>query len=167
MVVHIFGKKQKLYKWFDGDTSSNVRITEISEQYNFFYEKLMSLEGGLEPPTLWLTATRSNQLSYSSSCLAFRSESMCRCFQKRIQVLRRQEATTNPNSFDGQQTQKFHDVENTKQSTVPHPSYPPPRGRRQPAAVSEQSPPPRACPFLPLVGTVVLVPSPLHWWGVE
>ena len=26
-----------------------------------------TLEGGLEPPTLWLTATRSNQLSYSSS----------------------------------------------------------------------------------------------------
>ena len=25
-----------------------------------------TLEGGLEPPTLWLTATRSNQLSYSS-----------------------------------------------------------------------------------------------------
>lgn len=29
-------------------------------------EKIVSLEGGLEPPTLWLTATRSNQLSYSS-----------------------------------------------------------------------------------------------------
>jgi hypothetical protein len=28
----------------------------------------ITLEGGLEPPTLWLTATRSNQLSYSSSC---------------------------------------------------------------------------------------------------
>ena len=28
--------------------------------------KILSLEGGLEPPTLWLTATRSNQLSYSS-----------------------------------------------------------------------------------------------------
>ena len=27
---------------------------------------LNTLEGGLEPPTLWLTATRSNQLSYSS-----------------------------------------------------------------------------------------------------
>jgi hypothetical protein len=27
---------------------------------------LETLEGGLEPPTLWLTATRSNQLSYSS-----------------------------------------------------------------------------------------------------
>jgi hypothetical protein len=27
-----------------------------------------TLEGGLEPPTLWLTATRSNQLSYSSRC---------------------------------------------------------------------------------------------------
>ncbi len=26
-----------------------------------------ALEGGLEPPTLWLTATRSNQLSYSST----------------------------------------------------------------------------------------------------
>ena len=26
-----------------------------------------SLEGGLEPPTLWLTATRSSQLSYSSN----------------------------------------------------------------------------------------------------
>jgi hypothetical protein len=25
-----------------------------------------ALEGGLEPPTLWLTAIRSNQLSYSS-----------------------------------------------------------------------------------------------------
>ena len=30
--------------------------------------KKVSLEGGLEPPTLWLTATRSNQLSYSSNC---------------------------------------------------------------------------------------------------
>jgi hypothetical protein len=29
-------------------------------------KKLYTLEGGLEPPTLWLTATRSNQLSYSS-----------------------------------------------------------------------------------------------------
>ena len=29
-------------------------------------QKKKSLEGGLEPPTLWLTATRSNQLSYSS-----------------------------------------------------------------------------------------------------
>jgi hypothetical protein len=29
-------------------------------------KKNYSLEGGLEPPTLWLTATRSNQLSYSS-----------------------------------------------------------------------------------------------------
>lgn len=28
--------------------------------------KINTLEGGLEPPTLWLTATRSNQLSYSS-----------------------------------------------------------------------------------------------------
>ncbi len=28
--------------------------------------KKFALEGGLEPPTLWLTATRSNQLSYSS-----------------------------------------------------------------------------------------------------
>ncbi|AET02364.1 hypothetical protein MTR_8g039590 [Medicago truncatula] len=28
--------------------------------------ELKSLEGGVEPPTLWLTATRSNQLSYSS-----------------------------------------------------------------------------------------------------
>jgi hypothetical protein len=27
----------------------------------------MPLEGGVEPPTLWLTATRSNQLSYSSN----------------------------------------------------------------------------------------------------
>ena len=27
---------------------------------------MKTLEGGLEPPTLWLTATRSNQLSYSS-----------------------------------------------------------------------------------------------------
>ena len=27
-----------------------------------------TLEGGVEPPTLWLTATRSNQLSYSSFC---------------------------------------------------------------------------------------------------
>jgi hypothetical protein len=26
-----------------------------------------ALEGALEPPTLWLTATRSNQLSYSST----------------------------------------------------------------------------------------------------
>ena len=34
----------------------------------------LTLEGGFEPPTLWLTATRSNQLSYSShifSCLNF------------------------------------------------------------------------------------------------
>ena len=30
-----------------------------------------TLEGGLEPPTLWLTATRSNQLSYSSLHKAF------------------------------------------------------------------------------------------------
>jgi hypothetical protein len=29
-------------------------------------EYFLSLEGGLEPPTLWLTATRSGQLSYSS-----------------------------------------------------------------------------------------------------
>jgi hypothetical protein len=28
----------------------------------------ISLKEGLEPPTLWLTATRSNQLSYSSFC---------------------------------------------------------------------------------------------------
>ena len=27
---------------------------------------MKALEGGLEPPTLWLTATRSSQLSYSS-----------------------------------------------------------------------------------------------------
>ena len=31
-----------------------------------------TLEGGLEPPTLWLTATRSNQLSYSSLHMTFR-----------------------------------------------------------------------------------------------
>ncbi len=30
-----------------------------------------TLEGGLEPPTLWLTATRSNQLSYSSVTLTY------------------------------------------------------------------------------------------------
>ena len=29
-------------------------------------KRYCTLEGGLEPPTLWLTATRSNQLSYSS-----------------------------------------------------------------------------------------------------
>ena len=34
-------------------------------------KKPQALEGGLEPPTLWLTATRSNQLSYSSYLLAF------------------------------------------------------------------------------------------------
>jgi hypothetical protein len=28
----------------------------------------LTLEGGLEPPTLWLTARRSGQLRYSSSC---------------------------------------------------------------------------------------------------
>ena len=32
---------------------------------------LQTLEGGLEPPTLWLTATRSNQLSYSSLLLSY------------------------------------------------------------------------------------------------
>ena len=31
-------------------------------------KKHKSLEEGLEPSTLWLTATRSNQLSYSSCC---------------------------------------------------------------------------------------------------
>ena len=34
-------------------------------------KKPQALEGGLEPPTLWLTATRSNQLSYSSYLVAF------------------------------------------------------------------------------------------------
>ena len=29
-----------------------------------FTKVLTALEGGLEPPTLWLTATRSSQLSY-------------------------------------------------------------------------------------------------------
>lgn len=29
-------------------------------------QRARALEGGVEPPTLWLTATRSNQLSYSS-----------------------------------------------------------------------------------------------------
>ena len=32
-------------------------------------KKKKTLEGGLEPPTLWLTATRSSQLSYSSFLL--------------------------------------------------------------------------------------------------
>ena len=32
------------------------------------------LEGGLEPPTLWLTATRSNQLSYSSHYINITAE---------------------------------------------------------------------------------------------
>jgi hypothetical protein len=40
-------------------------------------EKTNSLEGGLEPPTLWLTATRSNQLSYSSFQYLFQSTSLC------------------------------------------------------------------------------------------
>jgi hypothetical protein len=34
-------------------------------------EKVNSLEEGLEPSTLWLTATRSNQLSYSSFWFLF------------------------------------------------------------------------------------------------
>ena len=34
-------------------------------------KKIKPLEGGLEPPTLWLTATRSNQLSYSSYWCTF------------------------------------------------------------------------------------------------
>ena len=33
-------------------------------------KKIKPLEGGLEPPTLWLTATRSGQLSYSSFCFS-------------------------------------------------------------------------------------------------
>ncbi len=33
---------------------------------SWILSKNSTLEGGLEPPTLWLTATRSNQLSYSS-----------------------------------------------------------------------------------------------------
>ena len=37
--------------------------------WSVFKEKKFSLEGGLEPPTLWLTAARSNQLSYSSLAL--------------------------------------------------------------------------------------------------
>ena len=36
--------------------------------FQFFEKFEKALEGGLEPPTLWLTATRSNQLSYSSCC---------------------------------------------------------------------------------------------------
>ena len=37
-------------------------------KYSMFLWKYQkkTLEGGLEPPTLWLTATRSSQLSYSS-----------------------------------------------------------------------------------------------------
>jgi hypothetical protein len=35
-------------------------------------KKKLTLEGGLEPPTLWLTATRSGQLSYSSSLCFFK-----------------------------------------------------------------------------------------------
>jgi hypothetical protein len=35
-------------------------------------KKKLTLEGGLEPPTLWLTATRSGQLSYPSSRCFFK-----------------------------------------------------------------------------------------------
>ena len=45
-------------------------VYEICEAFMHAYEmerlRKDALEGGLEPPTLWLTATRSNQLSYSS-----------------------------------------------------------------------------------------------------
>jgi hypothetical protein len=68
-----------------------------------------------------------------------------------------------------QQTQTLLTVNKRRKSTTsklrnsPHPSYP----SSLAAAAPEQSHPPRACPFLPRVGTVVLVPILLHWWGVE
>ena len=39
--------------------------------------KNKTLEGGFEPPTLWLTATRSNQLSYSSLMIYIPKHTFC------------------------------------------------------------------------------------------
>ena len=46
------------------NAKANENAKEGKEKKCYINKK--TLEGGLEPPTLWLTATRSNQLSYSS-----------------------------------------------------------------------------------------------------
>ena len=58
--------------WSRKEARSLWVITHKDTSLGFVVEEkkrkkiLIPLEGGLEPPTLWLTATRSNQLSYSS-----------------------------------------------------------------------------------------------------
>ena len=51
--------------WLLGITLSENKSAESKNKYKLAKHK-KALEGGFEPPTLWLTATRSNQLSYSS-----------------------------------------------------------------------------------------------------